>query len=74
MRLLTHIVLGILWPLALPGSASDPLAQLGGRRDPYVYKKDRFKDNLQVISRIRGTDPLPTNNLPKRQASTGYQP
>ncbi len=56
-----------------PGDPLD-LCRVSGRGDPHVYKTDRFQQNLQVISRIRGTDPLPTNNLPKRQASTGYQP
>ena len=56
-----------------PGDPLD-LCRVSGRGDPHVYKTDRFQQNLQVISRIRCSDPLPTNNLPKRQASTGYQP
>ncbi len=64
---LTYCASGSFGPFALPCVTKRPsylltlqlrgpqdLCLLGGRRVPYVYKKDRFQQNLQVISRIRG--------------------
>ncbi len=77
---LTYCASGSFGPFALPcvtkrssylltlqlGGPQD-LCLLGGRRVPYVYKKDRFQQNLQVISRKGESKSLPyarTNGEP----------